>query len=92
MLFRSNDTATTEIYTLSLHDALPISVVLADDYFDDQLAAFNQARLTARQDWLLRQQLASLLTRRRILSAEVRARRCTGGRGEPQGILEMVAL
>src|SRR2546425_6141175 len=24
-LFRSNDTATTEIYTLSLHDALPIS-------------------------------------------------------------------
>ena len=26
MLFRSNDTATTEIYTLSLHDALPIEV------------------------------------------------------------------
>ena len=25
MLFRSNDTATTEIYTLFLHDALPIS-------------------------------------------------------------------
>ena len=24
VLFRSNDTATTEIYTLSLHDALPI--------------------------------------------------------------------
>ena len=24
MLFRSNDTATTEIYTLFLHDALPI--------------------------------------------------------------------
>ena len=24
MLFRSNDTATTEIYPLSLHDALPI--------------------------------------------------------------------
>ena len=33
MLFRSNDTATTEIYTLSytlsLHDALPISLVPA---------------------------------------------------------------
>ena len=28
MLFRSNDTATTEIYTLSLHDALPILGVL----------------------------------------------------------------
>src|SRR5258708_34879008 len=29
MLFFFNDTATTEIYTLSLHDALPISVVPA---------------------------------------------------------------
>ena len=28
MLFRSNDTATTEIYTLSLHDALPISAFI----------------------------------------------------------------
>src|SRR3712207_7868669 len=28
-LFFLNDTATTEIYTLSLHDALPISVALA---------------------------------------------------------------
>ena len=27
MLFRSNDTATTEIYTLSLHDALPILIL-----------------------------------------------------------------
>src|SRR3712207_7871959 len=27
LLFFFNDTATTEIYTLSLHDALPISVV-----------------------------------------------------------------
>ena len=27
MLFRSNDTATTEIYTLSLHDALPILTI-----------------------------------------------------------------
>src|SRR3712207_9542764 len=29
-IFFFNDTATTEIYTLSLHDALPILVVLAD--------------------------------------------------------------
>src|SRR5256884_5031333 len=29
--FFFNDTATTEIYTLSLHDALPISVVEKDD-------------------------------------------------------------
>src|SRR5690349_23951917 len=27
--FFFNDTATTEIYTLSLHDALPISIILA---------------------------------------------------------------
>src|SRR3712207_8520956 len=29
LLFFFNDTATTEIYTLSLHDALPISIPLA---------------------------------------------------------------
>src|SRR3982750_5037942 len=29
-VFFFNDTATTEIYTLSLHDALPISVLAAD--------------------------------------------------------------
>src|SRR2546422_3176065 len=29
--FFFNDTATTEIYTLSLHDALPISLALCDD-------------------------------------------------------------
>src|SRR5438105_10383739 len=28
-IFFSNDTATTEIYTLSLHDALPISIRIA---------------------------------------------------------------
>ena len=34
MLFRSNDTATTEIYTLSLLDALPISTSRdRDQYF-----------------------------------------------------------
>src|SRR6266704_7206956 len=31
LLFFFNDTATTEIYTLSLHDALPISSRLVDD-------------------------------------------------------------
>src|SRR3712207_7011127 len=30
MFFFFNDTATTEIYTLSLHDALPISVPVVD--------------------------------------------------------------
>ena len=32
VLFFFNDTATTEIYTLSLHDALPISFQLGQDY------------------------------------------------------------
>src|SRR2546429_4672556 len=32
--FFFNDTATTEIYTLSLHDALPISTVLSRDFAD----------------------------------------------------------
>src|SRR2546426_8891690 len=35
--FFFNDTATTEIYTLSLHDALPISVRGKDDQFADKL-------------------------------------------------------
>src|SRR2546430_17403768 len=40
IFFFFNDTATTEIYTLSLHDALPISVI-ADSYIirDGRLAA-----------------------------------------------------
>src|SRR5438874_5955613 len=36
--FFFNDTATTEIYTLSLHDALPISDAAFDRLSDDQQA------------------------------------------------------
>src|SRR5436305_12339203 len=32
-IFFFNDTPTTEIYTLSLHDALPISKIFSDDGF-----------------------------------------------------------
>src|SRR3712207_8738867 len=32
LLFFFNDTATTEIYTLSLHDALPIYIILYEEY------------------------------------------------------------
>src|SRR3712207_8141021 len=35
-VFFFNDTATTEIYTLSLHDALPIFAVLAEPVQDSQ--------------------------------------------------------
>src|SRR3712207_8332044 len=33
-----NDTATTEIYTLSLHDALPILADLVDEHMGDEVA------------------------------------------------------
>src|SRR6201999_2696432 len=39
--FFFNDTATTEIYTLSLHDALPISVV-AVSFLSAGFSAFNK--------------------------------------------------
>src|SRR5256885_15269919 len=44
--FFFNDTATTEIYTLSLHDALPISFVLAPraSGADYQVRIFTPAR------------------------------------------------
>ena len=50
MLFFFNDPATTEIYTLSLHDALPIWNLMLDCRFSDginepaQLEAELQAR------------------------------------------------
>src|SRR5260221_9573519 len=44
--FFFNDTATTEIYTLSLHDALPISEIFFDvDSFDDELKRLDCAAL-----------------------------------------------
>src|SRR5256885_2718050 len=51
-IFFFNDTATTEIYTLSLHDALPISLGLgADDYLTKP---FSPRTLLARIKALLR--------------------------------------
>src|SRR2546422_4622307 len=44
-VFFFNDTATTEIYTLSLHDALPIS------YAFSQLAATEVDGVTDGNDW-----------------------------------------
>ena len=45
-LFFFNDTATTEIYTLSLHDALPISVIIDNivtvEINNDTLAEYGQ--------------------------------------------------
>ena len=42
MLFRSNDTATTEIYTLSLHDALPISCSICGFSFREKYGEIGE--------------------------------------------------
>src|SRR5688572_32154217 len=41
-LFFFNDTATTEIYTLSLHDALPISVDMIDEFISNWVGPTEQ--------------------------------------------------
>src|SRR5271166_7207304 len=43
LFFFFNDTATTEIYTLSLHDALPISVVGVDHQAFGRIDPLRQA-------------------------------------------------
>src|SRR5438067_4742797 len=54
-LFFFNDTATTEIYTLSLHDALPISATSRQNtkdqvYAQNEMLAYQQKESTARVD------------------------------------------
>src|SRR2546427_12891250 len=53
IFFFFNDTATTEIYTLSLHDALPISYVLSPDsslhYRDSGMAGDELSRTVVRE-------------------------------------------
>src|SRR5260221_12105902 len=46
--FFFNDTATTEIYTLSLHDALPICVIPLSRYIEDGMMTAAQAGLLVR--------------------------------------------
>src|SRR5256885_11257197 len=48
--FFFNDTATTEIYTLSLHDALPISECAAADAVDVLVTAFDDVARLERLD------------------------------------------
>src|SRR3712207_7692057 len=49
MLYFFNDTATTEIYTLSLHDALPISIETARRTVEDRVEAARDAVEMRRQ-------------------------------------------
>src|SRR3712207_8573611 len=46
MFFFFNDTATTEIYTLSLHDALPISATLIADSFVTRILSADEGGQT----------------------------------------------
>src|SRR3712207_7217073 len=62
MFFFFNDTATTEIYTLSLHDALPIWLV---DEFEQATVALEDAH----------EEAASTARERDALAAELRAAR-----------------
>ena len=53
LFFFFNDTATTEIYTLSLHDALPISSELIHRPTRNITECFNSLELTAGEKSLL---------------------------------------
>src|SRR6266436_3678016 len=55
VFFFFNDTATTEIYTLSLHDALPIDVLAARGEHDDRHLRFR-ADLAAQAEAVLTRQ------------------------------------
>src|SRR2546430_8690119 len=50
LLFFFNDTATTEIYTLSLHDALPISLHLQPELSDKFIASLLARNLDLEED------------------------------------------
>src|SRR3989449_11451952 len=57
-LFFFNDTATTEIYTLSLHDALPIYKIAQEQQIETERHRVEVARLQTEQQRLLNQTLS----------------------------------
>src|SRR5574337_622922 len=77
--FFFNDTATTEIYTLSLHDALPISALCWHN-----LAVAERPRLWAqgldRSTPLLKGQSRAVFPSSRVSAASPRARTLNSGR------------
>src|SRR3989449_9899011 len=77
MFFFFNDTATTEIYTLSLHDALPISLALAG----------GPARSTRRGPCPADHRHGAGLTGRFGVGARSPLLVPAGGPGDPQGSL-----
>src|SRR2546422_7826301 len=59
MFFFFNDTATTEIYTLSLHDALPISIRAREAASSDLLSASAIAVATSAVNFSRRSSVSS---------------------------------
>src|SRR5256885_9945794 len=59
--FFFNDTATTEIYTLSLHDALPISAHLVGRHVADRADDDSRERVAGAGDFLVRTGLGGRL-------------------------------
>src|SRR5258708_8393050 len=80
IIFFFNDTATTEIYTLSLHDALPISRCLG--HAADRPAASRPSRRGAEQLGAAPGPVRQLLLRRGLARADQRIRRYDQGRRE----------
>src|SRR5687768_17800306 len=72
-LFFFNDTATTEIYTLSLHDALPIS--------EDPDAALLQVARLARRTLRVGNQLARIIDDARVLREDRKSTRLNSSHG-----------
>src|SRR5256884_8282560 len=58
LFFFFNDTATTEIYTLSLHDALPISIRAGRNLPDKEFRYLRTVIVTAAVYWDFNQELA----------------------------------
>src|SRR5829696_3220678 len=81
IFFFFNDTATTEIYTLSLHDALPISAAVATRAPKD----YSESEESVYQRWT--QELTEQGVGERQLAAV-----CSGGRGRPASRTELDAV
>src|SRR2546422_11057836 len=79
MMFFCNDTATTEIYSLSLHDALPISAALAQ-----QQAAQAEAEKSRQAAEEASREKAAALAQERAAEAETEKARQATARAEAE--------
>src|SRR3712207_7809032 len=75
-----NDTATTEIYTLSLHDALPIFLIFLTKLRDDEGRNTRYVRCSHRGSlrisvlWIIRKYIISVWSRSEEHTSELQSR------------------